>query len=255
MIQMIAMDLDGTLLGAGSNVSDYSISIMQKCRNKGIKITVATARSANEADRIVNYLKPDFMILNGGGLVLDREKNILYEKIIPADISDRIIKRFINDKNFGTITMETRKGYFRNQKEPKWHPDYLTGSYNDFSESLSLESYKIVFELYREETAEEIQNEFPQISLIKFSGENWYGIYHKEAGKMPAIKAVADKENIPVQNIAAFGDDFNDMEMILKCGTGVAMENGIDEIKNIANFICKNNREDGVARWIEENIL
>jgi hydroxymethylpyrimidine pyrophosphatase-like HAD family hydrolase len=43
--------------------------------------------------------------------------------------------------------------------------------------------------------------------------------------------------------------------MIENCGIGVAMENGNERIKNKAKYICKNNNEDGIAKWIEENIL
>jgi hydroxymethylpyrimidine pyrophosphatase-like HAD family hydrolase len=53
----------------------------------------------------------------------------------------------------------------------------------------------------------------------------------------------------------AFGDDYNDIEMLQRCGTGIAMENGIDEIKKISDYICGSNNKDGVARWIEKNIL
>jgi hydroxymethylpyrimidine pyrophosphatase-like HAD family hydrolase len=43
--------------------------------------------------------------------------------------------------------------------------------------------------------------------------------------------------------------------MIKNCGIGVAMENGLEEIKNNAKYICGKNNEDGIAKWIEENIL
>jgi hydroxymethylpyrimidine pyrophosphatase-like HAD family hydrolase len=43
--------------------------------------------------------------------------------------------------------------------------------------------------------------------------------------------------------------------MVRNCGIGIAVENGIDEIKNIAKEICGTNENDGVARWIEKNIL
>ena len=252
---MIVMDLDATLLNDEKNISSYNLSILEKCKNIGIKIAIATARSEKEADRVVKLLKPDFMILNGGGLVLNKKGRILYEKLLPADISDRIIAKCINNKNIGIITVDTKNGYFLNYKEPAWHPDFMNGVYNDFSVPLSQEIYKIVLELYNDEIAKEIQNEYPETSLIKFSGENWYGISHREAKKMLAIEAIAKEENILTENIIAFGDDFNDMEMIEKCGIGIAMGNAIDEIKNIAKHICGNNNDNGIGKWIEANIF
>jgi hydroxymethylpyrimidine pyrophosphatase-like HAD family hydrolase len=53
----------------------------------------------------------------------------------------------------------------------------------------------------------------------------------------------------------SFGDDKNDLEMIKRCGIGVAVENALDEVKNVAKYVCKSNNDDGVARWLEEYIL
>ena len=50
--------------------------------------------------------------------------------------------------------------------------------------------------------------------------------------------------------IAVFGDDFNDIGMLRLCGRGIAMENAIAEVKQAADEICLSNEQDGVARWI-----
>jgi len=69
---------------------------------------------------------------------------------------------------------------------------------------------------------------------------------------MNAIKIISNYLNVDISNIVAFGDDFNDIEMAKNCGIGIAMENGINELKSIAKYICKNNNEDGVGNWIKE---
>ena len=51
------------------------------------------------------------------------------------------------------------------------------------------------------------------------------------------------------------GDDFNDIGMLKLCGTGVAMKNAIPQVKEVADFETLSNNEDGVAKYIEENIL
>ena len=55
-----------------------------------------------------------------------------------------------------------------------------------------------------------------------------------------------------MNHVVSFGDAPNDVDMIKMCGTGVAMGNAYDEIKEIANFITKNNDEDGVAYFLEQ---
>ena len=71
MIKMIALDLDGTLLNDDSKVSSYTMSILEKCKETGIKIAIATGRSREAAEEIIDLIKPDFSLLNYGDFILD----------------------------------------------------------------------------------------------------------------------------------------------------------------------------------------
>ncbi len=65
---------------------------------------------------------------------------------------------------------------------------------------------------------------------------------------------VAEYLDIPRKNIIAFGDEDNDLEMIEYAGTGVAMGNGIEELKNIADAITFSNEEDGIAFYLNDHL-
>jgi len=86
-------------------------------------------------------------------------------------------------------------------------------------------------------------------------GALWYAISEKSVSKLKSIEATAKYFGLALSDVAAFGDDFNDVDMLKECGVGVAVSNAIDEAKAAADFICESNDEDGVAKWIEENIL
>jgi hydroxymethylpyrimidine pyrophosphatase-like HAD family hydrolase len=58
-----------------------------------------------------------------------------------------------------------------------------------------------------------------------------------------------------LSDIIAFGDDYNDMEMLKNCGVGVAVANACDEAKSAADYVCGSNDEDGAANWLEINML
>lgn len=86
--------------------------------------------------------------------------------------------------------------------------------------------------------------------------ENKIGmIMNKKATKSNGISFLAQKFNIDVENIIAFGDDYNDIDMLEFCGTGICVKNAVDDVKVFANQICDTNENDGVAKWIEEFIL
>jgi hypothetical protein len=80
-------------------------------------------------------------------------------------------------------------------------------------------------------------------------------IMHKEATKSKAVSAIAGHWNIQQSGILAFGDDFNDIDMLSFAGTSIATGNAFDEVKTVANHVCDTNDNDGVAKWLEENIL
>ena len=56
-------------------------------------------------------------------------------------------------------------------------------------------------------------------------------------------------------NTSTFSYDFNDIGMLKLCGKGIAMENAIEEVKQAAGQVCASNENDGVAKWIKENLL
>jgi HAD superfamily hydrolase (TIGR01484 family) len=80
-------------------------------------------------------------------------------------------------------------------------------------------------------------------------------IMNREAVKANAVKLLVERYGYDMREIIAFGDDFNDVEMIKQCGIGVAVSNAIGEAKAAADFICGSNDEDGVAKWIEDNLF
>jgi Cof subfamily protein (haloacid dehalogenase superfamily) len=255
MVRMIVTDLDGTLLRDDKNISDFTLSILEKCRARGIKLAIATARAEGSAKRCIDLVKPDLMILNGGALVIDNRKNVIFERLLSVETADGIVNELINNKNAGAITVETERDYYVSYGGPAYHADYMYGKQYDFSKPLSERAYKITAEIFDRDAALSIEKKFGECRLTSFSGENWHRFAHREAEKMRAIAEISGKTGIEISGIAAFGDDYNDIDMVKNCGIGIAMENGIREIKDAAKYVCGNNNEDGVGKWIEKNIL
>ena len=86
-----------------------------------------------------------------------------------------------------------------------------------------------------------------------FNDVQWIELFNKGTGKYNGINRVAQIENIKNENIIAFGDGLNDIDMIEKCGVGVAMKNALIDVKQKANFITdKSNSEDGIIDFLEK---
>ena len=80
-------------------------------------------------------------------------------------------------------------------------------------------------------------------------------ILDKRVNKGTGVKSLADALGIKPEEIMALGDQENDIAMIEYAGMGVAMENAIPSVKEVANFVTKSNLEDGVAYAIEKFVL
>jgi hydroxymethylpyrimidine pyrophosphatase-like HAD family hydrolase len=73
--------------------------------------------------------------------------------------------------------------------------------------------------------------------------------------KINGVLQIAREFNISKNEIIAFGDYTNDKEILLSCGLSVAMGNAIEDIKISTDYICDINDNDGIAKWLDENIL
>lgn len=73
--------------------------------------------------------------------------------------------------------------------------------------------------------------------------------------KGKSILEIADYFSIKHEDTYAFGDEINDMEMIQMAGVGIAMANASNRLKKEADEITLSNDEDGIAYYIEKNLL
>ena len=85
-----------------------------------------------------------------------------------------------------------------------------------------------------------------------FSNPTYLEVVPKGMNKGEAVKMLCQLLNVPIENAVAVGDAANDLSMITKAGTGVAMANGTDEVKAAADYITtRDNNHDGIAEVVE----
>lgn len=102
---------------------------------------------------------------------------------------------------------------------------------------------------------DKIVGDFPTLRIQGYTDSALVTFQHINARKETALTAVMEQLNVSPNEVAAFGDDRNDIEMLRICGVKVAVANALDEVKAVADYVCGDCDEDGVARWLEENVL
>lgn len=258
-IKLVAIDLDNTLLRRDKRISDYTVDVFQRVRERGVMVAFATSRSENASARYRARLDviPDFAAYCGGVHIKRRQQDIV--QIFLPDESVLMILEHCGDNRVAWITAVSTRGYLSSQPirsdSVDWE-DYADGIHTDFQIEKNLGGiYKFTLQIPNERAALELAAQLPNVSIQHFSGEDWYQFSVCNVNKATAVAHIASAAGISVGEIVAFGDDHNDIAMLRDCGVGVAMSNAIDECKAVADYICGDCDEDGVARWIEENML
>jgi len=252
-IRMIITDLDNTLLNKEGKISEYSKLIFSRCKELGIIIVFATERSCRNTQKLFGSIKPHATICHCGGLV-SIDDIIRVKCLIPFDDAKNIIKLFMENYEKINIGIESGNNLYANF-DIKMYLKNVSSKISDLNKIPSKNIYKIVFGLEQIKNVDIIQKYIPNGFYIE-KLENKVGlIMNENSTKWNGIKYLLGHFGIKNENILSFGDNDVDIEIIEKSGIGIAVDNGNEKIKSKAKYICKNNDEDGVAEWIEKNIL
>lgn len=252
-IKMILLDLDGTLLRSDGSISDHTKQVLISCQERGIYVVIATARNWIGAERYIDEIQPDYEITTGGTLI-HRHGEQTYSSNLEIEDTNQIVQDLLAYDSGTEITVAAGRLVFWNSLHISESEKLHKAVYNDYREPLSCRANKILAELPNYEIAEQIANK-NHCHLQSFRGENWYAFMPEGAGKVQAIRELAKILDITLDDIVAFGDDVSDIEMLKVCGTGIAVANAVPEVQAIADSVTWSNDEDGVAEWIEKNVL
>lgn len=249
---MVVTDLDGTLLRKDKTISDYTAAVFENCHNKDIKIVFATARPERNTANFSNTIAPNAIIANNGAKVSCGNEILMQNIIDPINVKN-IVSELLKIEGI-RINLDYDHVSITNCE------DYLNwgnwgARYSDFSQYDPLNVQKIAIEAIDIDLLGKVNFDKYGCHFYANQGKKWYMATEKSSTKINAIKFIAKYFDISLEEIVAFGDDYNDITMLQNCGIGVAVSNAISEVKSVANYICDSNDNDGVAKWLEENVL
>ena len=254
-MKLILTDLDETLLHSDKKISDYTIQVLKKCQAKGILVGFSTTRGKVNIEEYIEQVQPDFVICNGGAGIYYQNELIKTNSFSVEETRELLsaVKKYCSPNT--EMTLDTLENIYWNRKDDKSVKAYADNSiYHDFVD-FNLPAMKFCVKTQDETIAKQIAQTVCSCDYLPFSDIPWYKFSSATATKEHSIKILSEKLNIPIEEMVAFGDDFNDIGMLKLCGTGVAMKNAIPQVKEVADFETLSNNEDGVAKYIEENIL
>ncbi len=254
-IRLVAVDLDGTLLNDSKRVSDQTLQAFGSVIDRGIRVVIASARPPRSVRPIYNTLKLDTWQINYNGALIWNEPNkqVIFHRPMPCErvrqlidkarsrfpsvlVSCEILDRWYTDRFDQSYTTETGRLF---------KPDVIAG-FDDFcnqpiTKLLLLGDRGTIDQLESMLAADNDGN----VTILR-SDPEILQIMDKYVSKAAALEVVAGHYQVPLENVMAIGDAANDVGIVKMAGVGVAMDNGSEIVKNVADWIAPSNNDHGV---------
>jgi Cof subfamily protein (haloacid dehalogenase superfamily) len=265
MYKLIALDIDGTLLN-----KDKAISTKTKTVINAIPVTIPVVLISSRMPEAMRYLQRDLGIENmpivafNGGLVLHQNEILSHTGI--DFLTFKSVLEQNQDLNLHLSLFHNDEWYvpqddFWTQREirnTKVEPIHKSNQdvYNDWKLH-NKEPHKIMC-MGDEDKVDEMFNRLSQLesdSLHLYRSKPTYiEMAPRQISKLSGLNVLLQTtySELEIGDIVAYGDNYNDIEMLKNVGLGVAVENAKPELKAVADEFTESNVEDGVAKHLEK---
>lgn len=266
--KLLFTDIDGTLLNAVRDLSEATIAQIAGIKNE-IPVVLVSARMPKQMRHLQEKLGllHEPLIAYNGALVL-ADETIVHSTQVPLEIAEYLIAYNRNNpKGKFHISLYHNDEWYapeydywakREENNTKVSPDILSNE--EAIEKWRNEgkgAHKITC-MGDSDLIEEAFSHFTakfEYDLHLYRAKDTYiEIAPKEVSKLTGIEKLLEfrYHTNTLEDVIAFGDNYNDMEMIAKVGYGIAMANARDEVKAVAKAITLHHAEDGVADYLNK---
>lgn len=270
MIKMVSMDLDETLLNTEKVITKSFESFVKKLKSNNIIPVVATGREYYSAHKFVGNNVDIDLICNNGNVIRD---NLTGKVHYVNPISDEDLKRVMafddNDEVYTSLHIQRDDGIdlvYKKKNFTNFEGTYVDAfrernlGLDDF-ENLEGNPLSIVFagshdDLVdlRNRMRDKISDRF-NFHIMKIRREpKWMlEVLQKSGDKFYGVKKYAEIRGIDLEDVAAIGDDSNDVMLIENVGLGIAMKNGVERLRERADVVSEyDNNNDGAVKILDK---
>ncbi len=264
MIKLIATDLDNTLLNTEGKIPESTAALLHQAAEKGVLTAVATGRcypSALAAARTIGARTP--VICYNGSLIKwgDTGEVLARSYIEPADI--RAVSQFCHERQLylqcydydDVLIIEEMCDGARIDPDLETVGCREVGDLRTFA-GLHPTPKMLIVEQPEKVTARlmELEAAFPRLSFCQ--SQPWLiEVMPKNAGKGKALEILAGLMGVRREETMALGDNTNDLPMIRWAGVGVVVGNGVEAVKQEADYVCTAQRSLGVEEALKKFVL
>lgn len=264
--ELIALDMDGTLLNESKQISDRNKQAIKSAREQGKSVVIATGRPLVGVRRVLQELSmdshDDYVISFNGALVQNvKSGEIIFSRPLShKDYSDlyKLSRNYdvhIHALTDTYVTTPVANEYTKVEADINMIETVICDVENLPKDETIVKVMMVDAPEKLDVVEKLLPHEIREKYTIVRSAEIFLEFLDKTVDKGVGVNAVASLKNISSEKVICVGDAGNDLAMIEYAGLGVAMGNAYDYVKTIADYVTDTNEKDGVAKVIEKFML
>lgn len=258
-VKIVFFDIDSTLYDRKKSLPESTLQAISALQRNGIIAAIATGRAPFMFDKLKTALNiHTFISYNGTYIVY--EDHVIHKQALPENIVDELTRQSTargHQLVYENSTMMKISGRPGN--------DVIT-SLGSLKLSLPLpqidpDYYKThdIYQILLFYSEQDDVSYLAQAPLNHLRYVRWHpqavDVMPKNVSKAAGVRRLLDALHLSSDQAAAFGDGYNDVEMLSYVGTGVAMGNAVAEAKDAADFVTRDVDRDGIYYGLKETGL
>lgn len=265
-IKLIVSDIDGTLVNNNNEISELTIDLVKKLKEKGVLFSLASQRVhssiiplAEQLDVTIPYISLNGSLIQTSDGEINLNRSVIDKKYVDKAIElaeNNYIKIVLcyNDR----IVYTEDNSVLRDFMSRLGTTYSMVDSYDEFTDNvleiiMSGNDRKIMKKIHGKMS-------FPFGLILKckfYRSQTFQGVYNLEivksgVSKKTGLKILAKNLNLSRKQVMVFGDWYNDRDLFQFGGLNIALDNAVDELKEMADYVSdKSNEEDGVGNFLK----
>lgn len=260
-LKAAVFDVDGTLYDYHDRkIHESTIEAIRYLKSKGIVIVIASARAFSElSEDCISRVSADYYVGASGHCIQDTDGRPIYAERFTFEQTEFIKKLAVEYDAGLTLKYENCSCVYRRFEKmeniytnigrlrcPVIHLPAMDQHRRELPLGFVIHGENGI----RDRVADEIEKHPNEYRLERFKNGVVCEVYSPHTNKQTALKHLTGRLGFSPENVIAFGDGPNDIDMIKWAGLGVAMGNGHDALKHEADAVCGSTWEDGIAKFI-----
>ncbi|MGT2907726.1 Cof-type HAD-IIB family hydrolase [Streptococcus dentiloxodontae] len=263
MVKIIFSDIDGTLLNEDLMVSKKTRQILSQAVGKGILFVPVSARMPEAIKPIIGDFLPAVPIISyNGAFIQDIQGNVIGSTPMSSQLARAICQYVETERAEIAWNVYSGEIWLSQDRKNTWiaREERVVGLQSQEADLERIghlpEVHKLLLMGEPELIAvleEELKQLYPELSIAR-SLPYYLEIMAAGIHKGQAVRTLAQHYGVAMADTIAFGDNFNDLDMLEAVGEGYVMANGPEEVKKRIGRVTADHNHDGIAQALEKII-